>query len=185
MCFIYAFFVVQLFELSFFDLASALVCLLFLHCVSPSALTKTPPTSVIVFHRRRRVDSASRSSHHTKSLAYCSFLISTRCATTSFFFPFYSHLFVLLSCLSSGVTLALPVVPHSSLWTSLCEGSSSSLSVTLISSFHLQSRICRLIFFKNFSWIPKNIIYKITLKSQEHEMIPGLHYVVKRDYVRS
>lgn len=74
MCFIYAFFVPQLFELSIFDLASVLVCLLSLS--SPFHLEHWhPPSSVIVFHRRRRrrAESASSSSHHTKPLVYCFF----------------------------------------------------------------------------------------------------------------
>lgn len=75
-CFIYAFFLQQLFELSIFDLFSVLNCLLSLPSFSPWTLTP-PPSCVIVFHRRRMTESASRFSHHTKPLVYCCFWFLT------------------------------------------------------------------------------------------------------------
>lgn len=65
MCFIYVFFVLQLLELSMFDLTSVFIRLLVLLSVSPWALT--PATSVTVFWRS---ESACSSSHHTEFLVY-------------------------------------------------------------------------------------------------------------------
>lgn len=100
MCFIYAFFVLQLFELSIFDLASVLVCLLSLLSFSPWALTPPPhlSSSVIVCQRRRMTESASRFSHHSKPLVYCSF----------WFLPHVPHLdlhLLHISLLNSQVAL--------------------------------------------------------------------------------
>lgn len=94
------------------DLASALVCLLFLsshlhleHWQPPLRTHTHLLSSVTVLHRHRMAASASRLSHLKKALVFFSFLISSRCAPS--WPPTFQHFIPKLSSSSLFFRLLL------------------------------------------------------------------------------
>lgn len=148
----------------------------------------SPSSSVIVFHRRRMTESASRFSHHTKTSCQLLLLISSKCATSRP--PSPAHFIAKLSSCSLFF-LSFLLWFHCSLWTHVTKlvllfffplfwtflfGGSSSLSVVLIlHHLYLQASVHGLISHISIAWIPE-LFFIFYFFTQNSKALHDLHW---------
>lgn len=162
----------------------------------------SPSSSVIVFHRRRMTESASRFSHHTKTSCQLLLLISSKCATSRP--PSPAHFIAKLSSCSLfflsfllwfhcslwtrhkvGAVVFFPLILDILVWRLIitigCPHSSPSLPSSQRTWSHFSYQHC-LNTWTFFFFFYTKFIHKI----QKHYMIfTGQHYVARRKYVGS